>query len=249
MVWQACQGEKHIQALSGELFRLVESQQQIATLSYVDTLEEQALLEDMLDAAKPAHVAGGQAYHYLLSTPFRYPPLLWGSRFGGVHEPSLLYGGASVATTLAESAYYRFVFWHTMQAPPPKPRIHTEHTLFSARYKTNKGIALQAAPFNAYKKQLTHPSNYTATQQLGASMRAAGVQAFEYVSARDPSQQGLCVALYVPQALAQKRPQRTEQWLCELSANEVAFRQVGQRSITAFKLSDFALNGQLPMPA
>lgn len=248
MIWQACHGENHIRPLSGELFRLVESQQQIATLSYVDTLEEQALLEKMLEQAKPAHTRGGGAYHYLLSTPFRYPPLLWGSRFGGVHEPSLLYGGGSEQTTLAESAYYRFVFWHTMKAAPPKPRIHTEHTLFSVRYKTERGVQLQAEPFKQHQPQLAHPSDYAATQQLGADMRAAGVQAFEYVSARDPGH-GLCVALYVPQALAQKHPQRTAQWLCELSADEVAFRQVGERDMTTFAIKDFQVRGRLPMPA
>lgn len=248
MIWQACHGEAHMRPLSGELFRLVESQQQIATLSYVDTLEEQALLEEMLDQAKPAHALDSGGYHYLLRTPFRYPPLPWGSRFGRMHEPSLLYGGGSVQTTLAESAYYRFVFWHTMQAPPAKPRIHTEHTLFSARYKTERGVQLQAAPFDEYRPQLAHPSDYAATQQLGSDMRAAGVQAFEYVSARDPGH-GICIALYTPQALAQKRPQRTAQWLCELSADEVAFRQVGERGIAKFALSDFQVRGRLPMPA
>lgn len=248
MIWQACQGESCMGTLSGELIRLVESQQQVATLSYVDTLEEQALLEEMLDQAKPAQEPGGGAYHYLLRTPFRYPPLPWGSRFGSVHEPSLLYGGASEQVTLAESAYYRFVFWHAMQAPPPKPRIHTEHTMFSARYRTERGVRLQAAPFDRYQAQLAHPADYAATQQLGAQMREAGVQAFEYASARDP-RHGVCVALYTPQALAQKRPQRMAQWLCELSADEVVFRQLGERTLTRFVLNDFQVHGRLPLPA
>jgi hypothetical protein len=247
MIWQACQGEKHLRPLGGELYRLVESQQQIATLAYVDTLEEQALLEDMLESSKPASAPGGD-YHYLLRTPFRYPPLPWGSRFGRMHEPSLFYGGASVAATLAESAYYRFVFWHAMQAPPPKPRIHTEHTLFCARYKTARGVQLQASPFKRYRAQLIDPADYSATQQLGTQMREAGVQAFEYESARDP-ERGLCVALYTPQALAQKRPQRATQWLCELSADEVSFRQLDERAITSFTLADFQVQGSLPMPA
>lgn len=248
MIWQDCQGESQIGPLAGELCRLVESQQQIATLSYVDTLEEQALLEAMLDDVKPAHVPGGSALHYLLATPFRYPPLPWGSRFGRVHEPSLLYGGGSPTTSLAESAYYRFVFWHTMLAPPPKPRIHTEHTLFAVRYKAARGVRLQAPPFDAYAQQLAHPSDYQAAQQLGSQMREAGVQAFEYQSARDPLR-GHCIALFTPEALAQKRPQRAAQWLCELSADEVAFRQVGEPDILHYSLADFQVDGRLPLPA
>lgn len=248
MIWQACQGASRIVALSGELFRLVESQQQIATLSYVDTLEEQALLEDMLERAKPAYAQEGGAYHYLLRTPFRYPPLPWGSRFGRTHEPSLLYGGGSEQVTLAESAYYRFVFWHAMQAAAPKARIHTEHTMFSARYKTDYGVQLHIQPFDQYRAQLRHPSDYQHTQQLGSHMREAGVQAFEYVSARDPAQ-GLCVALYSPLALAHRRPQRMAQWLCELSADTVVFRQLGERQLISFSLTEFLVQGRLPRPA
>ena len=54
MIWQACKGSQHIVSLRGKLFRLVESQEQIATMSYVDTLQEQALLEEMLESVKPS---------------------------------------------------------------------------------------------------------------------------------------------------------------------------------------------------
>jgi hypothetical protein len=35
------------------LYRLVENQEQVATLGYVDTLEEQAVLEELLETSKP----------------------------------------------------------------------------------------------------------------------------------------------------------------------------------------------------
>ncbi len=88
MIWQACRGAEHIGPLAGELFRLVESQAQVATLDYVDTLAEQALLEDLLETVKPPWPADSARLHYLLRTPFRYPPLPWGSRFGQRHEPA-----------------------------------------------------------------------------------------------------------------------------------------------------------------
>ncbi|HSB95262.1 MAG TPA: RES family NAD+ phosphorylase [Spongiibacteraceae bacterium] len=247
MIWEACNGPDQITSVEGRLLRLVESQEQIATLGYVDTLEEQALLEDLLEEAKPPYPEDWSDYHYLLKTPFRYPPLQWGSRFGSLHEQSIFYGGSSIDSTLAESAYYRWVFWFSIDAPPVKDKIRTEHTLFSVGYKTRKGIRLQIFPFDQYADELTHPQNYSATQTLGSAMRTAGVEAFEYLSARNPKQ-GMCVGLFSPQAFTQKRPEETSQWLCEVSATEVSFKQVGSKPITKYLISDFLFQGRLPLP-
>ena len=54
-IWEAAEGPRHICPVAGVLFRIVESQEQIATLGYVDTLAEQALLEQMLDDVKPPY--------------------------------------------------------------------------------------------------------------------------------------------------------------------------------------------------
>lgn len=247
-IWTACNGDQQLSSISGRLCRLVESQEQVATLGYVDNLAEQALLESLLDSTKAPYPAGLETYHYLLKTPFRYPPLRHGSRFGRVHEPSLFYGGLDVATTLAESAYYRFVFWSSMAAPAPKPFIRSEHTLFFVRYKTSSGIKLQASPFSAYQRDLTHPSNYSVTQILGSEMRAANVLAFEYVSARAPANAG-CVALFSPKAFVEKKPTNLSKWLCEISANEVAFKQVGNAEVHRFSREHFVVNNIFPQPA
>ncbi|WP_228704723.1 hypothetical protein [Acinetobacter haemolyticus] len=37
-LWQSCEGNKQVSPLSGTLYRLVESQEQIATRQLVDTL-------------------------------------------------------------------------------------------------------------------------------------------------------------------------------------------------------------------
>lgn len=248
MIWETCEGARHLQTISGTAWRLVESQEQIATLGYVDTLEEQAILEELLDSVKPPYPANTESLHYLLKTPFRYPPLRWGSRFGRVHEPGIFYAGCEANTTLAESAYYRFVFWYSIASAPIKNTITSAHTLFSITYATDSGICLHEAPFNQFQTQLTHPHNYSLTQQLGSDMRSAGVQAFEYHSARDP-EKNRCVGLFVPATLAQKKPDDMTQWLCELSVAEVAFKQVGQKEIIRFALDNFLVDGYLPMPA
>lgn len=248
MIWQACQGEQHISTLSGRLFRLVESQLQAATLSLVDTLAEQALLEQMLEDTKPAVPANAEHLHYLLQTPFRYPPLKWGSRFGAVHEPAIFYGGASLAATLAESAYYRFIFWQSITAPAVKSVLRSGHTLFSVAYYTGRGINLQQPPFGQYQTELTSKTDYRHTQQLGSAMRSAGVEAFAYQSARATGTE-LCVGLFTPTAFASTEPDHSSQWLCELNAEQVLFKQAGESTVHQFNVGQFQVNGELPLPA
>ena len=108
-IWTQCAGPSEIRPLRLTPWRVVESQHQVATRKLVDTLDEQALLEELIDGAKPPDATNGRL-HYLIATPFRYPPLKHGSRFGTAHERGIWYGAESVATAMAEVAYYRLVF-------------------------------------------------------------------------------------------------------------------------------------------
>ena len=51
-----------------DAWRVVESQEEKATLNIVDSIEEQELLEAMLDSVKPAYREGTQGMHCLLYT-------------------------------------------------------------------------------------------------------------------------------------------------------------------------------------
>ncbi|MEC8887313.1 MAG: RES family NAD+ phosphorylase [Pseudomonadota bacterium] len=250
--WQSIDWEKVIRPIHGTLYRLVESQEQIATRQLVDTLEEQALLEEMLDAVKPPYPENIAHLHYLLKSPFRYPPLKWGSRFGRTFETSIFYGGCSVDVTLVESAYYRFIFWHSMQAPPPKPIMRSVHTLFSVDYKTQKGVKLQSTPFDQYHDVLKHPSNYRFAQSLGTVMRSQYIEVFEYCSARtiqNQEQQGICVGLFTADPFCTNQPKERQQWFCDMSAGEIIFKAVESSELIRFYLDQFLLDGVLPMPA
>ncbi|MEW6119206.1 MAG: RES family NAD+ phosphorylase [Pseudomonadota bacterium] len=243
--WAALVAQAGPAPLSGELCRLVESQEEVATSRLVSSLARQVVLEDLLEATKPPRRDRG--LHYLLATPFRYPPLKHGSRFGTRHEPSLFYGSLTTRTVLAEAAYYRFVFWHGM-AVPPTAKLDTQHTLFGAAYRATRGLRLHAPPFDAQRAQLVAPADYTATQALGAVLRAAGVEAFEFVSARDAAG-GINVALFTPKALAKKQPAWQEAWLCELTGAHVRFRAARGREVHDFPVAAFEVNGALPWPA
>lgn len=236
--------------IEGVLYRLVESQEKIATASLVDSSDEQELLEQMLDASKPPYRPGTERLDYLLSTPFRYPPLRHGSRFGRRTEPSIFYGALSDQTALAESAYYRLVFWHGMAAPPDSPLL-TLHTLFTAVYRSDLGVQLQSPPWTPFRSTLTDPLDYRATQELGTELREAGMEAFEYVSARCPNE-GLNVGLFSPLALESGSRSIIRQLACRTTGERVEFSGEGtrfQRSTYSYFFDQFAINGNLPTPA
>jgi hypothetical protein len=246
-IWAACCERAAPVVLRGDIFRLVESQEQVATNALVRTLAEQALLEDLIEASKPQLPEPAIQLHYLLATPFRYPPLPWGSRFGRCFEPSLFYAARTRETVLAESAYYRFVFWFGMAVPPPAT-LDTRHTLFSVPVGTNGGLQLQHPLFEAHAAALLDRRYYGATQALGSAMRDAGIAAFEYRSARDP-RQGLNVALFTPAALGAAKPDILDEWLCQTTAARVSYYSRPGGGICEFSLDTFLVDGALPLPA
>ena len=63
-------------------WRAVERQSRFSTMNLVNTADEQQLLEQALDRAKPRYAPGTEHLHYLLTTPVRYKPDdRYGSRF------------------------------------------------------------------------------------------------------------------------------------------------------------------------
>jgi hypothetical protein len=246
-IWTACKDAVDPEPLSGELIRVIESQEQIATNTLVDNLDEQALLEAILEVSKPPlppHTAGSQ---YLLATPFRYPPLRYGSRFGNRHEPSLLYGAIDLSAALAETAYYRFLFWSGMEEPPPCGRLTTEHTVFGARYAVKLGLRLHKDPFRPFEQRLTNPSSYLDTQQLGQNMRGAGVDAFAYLSARDPDR-GINIALFHAGGFSEPGPVWQQPWICDTRDDEVSFYGK-EHGAWRFRRAQFLVEGDLPAPS
>ncbi len=246
-IWAACKDAVVPKPLEGELIRIVESQEQIATNVLVDSLDEQALLEEMLEASKPPTPPGTERLHYLLATPFRYPPLKYGSRFGVRQEPSLFYGSRDLGAALAETAYYRLLFWSGMEEPPPGGRLTTELTSFGAQYRVGQGLILHQGPFLQYAGRISDPQDYTDPQELGRNMRAAGIEGFEYRSARDP-EGGINIALYYPNAFSNTQPVWQRSWICETGAAEVSFYSKGYNT-QLYQKAQFLIDGELPSPA
>jgi len=250
-LWAACAPELELVRLRRSFYRVVESQEQVATNSLVKDLREQSVLEQMLEQTKPSLRPGAEKLHYLLATPFRYPPLRHGSRFGARHEPSLLYGALQKRTAFAETAYYRLLFWYGMSTPPGH-KLVTQHTVFSAACNTEKGLRLEQPPCQQFESYLRDPASYAATQSLGSAMRGSGVLAFTYRSARD-HRAGLNIALFEPQALSSRKPTSQQNWLCETNGDSVSFSfrysLSGGERYFHYPLEQFLVDGKLPHPA
>src|SRR5262249_2227948 len=105
----AMRGRSNLRALSGRAWRVVESQHLFATRKLGDSAEGQAVLEELIEEAKPP-AGATRGLHWLLFTPFRYPPLRHGSRFGTRRERGIWYGSRGQSTAFAEKAYYLLLF-------------------------------------------------------------------------------------------------------------------------------------------
>ena len=222
----------------------------VSTRKLVDSMEEQALLEDLLETSKPPLPQGEEfrGLHYLLFTPFRYPPLPHGSRFGSRAERAIWYGSAHPRTAFAETAYYRLLFLEgtTANLDP----LEVELTLFQVTIRTSRGVDLTRAPFAEYCRAIASPVDYTAAQQLGREMRDDDVQAFRYPSARDRTG-GANLGLFTAAAFGCKRPVKVESWHCVATRPlvEVTKKDVFERKALAFPRNDFLVEGRLPSPA
>lgn len=203
-------------------WRAVEAQHQVSTTVLVDTLAEQAVLERVLEESKPGPPLT-PTLHWLLSTPFRYPPLAGGSRYRGPADPGVWYGADEIRTACAEVGYWR---WRFLRASPALALLPARaQTLFRAAVR---GAALDARepPLVADRARLTAPDDYGHTQALARQARAAGVEVLRYESVRDPEHGG-CAVLFTPAAFAEPNPSELQTWLLEVHPGRATWVHTG----------------------
>ncbi len=246
-IWTRCAGDSELRPLRLSPWRVVEAQHQLSTRKLVDSADEQALLEELIDGVKPPDLTGGRL-HYLLFTPFRYPPLPHGSRFGGRRERGIWYGSMDRRAVFAEVAYYRLLFLEGTRAS--LGTVETPLTAFTAAVRTARGIDLAAPPFDAHRRAIASPRSYASCQALGTAMRVAGVEAFTYPSARD-AEGGINVGVFAPSVFGSAKPKSFETWHCFASRELVEVTPSGyfKRDTFAFPRAQFLVQGILPSPA
>jgi len=209
---------------------------------------EQGLLEELLDRSKPTAPPELVGLHYLLFTPFRYPPLRHGSRFGVKTERGIWYGSETLPTCFAEVAYYRLLFLEGTTADLSP--LLVELTSFRAVIRTPGGVDLTSEPFRAYRGRIASPSRYDSAQKLGRDLRADGVEAVRYPSARDRG--GVNVAVFSPGAFARRVPEKLETWLSVATKERVELSRkdyLHERESMVYERTVFEVKGRLPAPA
>jgi hypothetical protein len=223
-----------VRPLAGSCWRLVEAQHRVSTLKLVDSLAEQAMLEDLIEETKPPVPPECRHLHYLIATPFRYgAPYPKGSRFRRAgFTPGVYYASEAVRTAVAELAFHRLLFFADSPATP-WPANAAEFTAFSAPYAAARALDLTAPPLSSDQASWMHPSDYSACQDLSDAARAAEVEALRYASVRDAGG-GANLALLTCRAFAEPAPRERQTWrmllgprgvqaLCEFPESRLEF--------------------------
>lgn len=234
-----------------KVFRMVEGQHFVATRKLVSSEDKHEILENILEKSKP--IAPKQnmygKLHYLLYTPFRYPPLLSGERFHRIQDQGVFYASETLQAAMAEIAYKRLLFaLHTEAA------IHMlviPYTHFVAHVASEYALLLHEPPFCHQTHLISHPSSYIYSQRLGHVMREAGTVLCTYMSAR--AKQSINVAVFSVEAFQYNYPLKgyTQHWSMFVSDHTVEFYRAhmqGKGIVSySFHKSDFMLDGVFPM--
>jgi hypothetical protein len=249
-IWQETKGIECLVPIDIKIKRMVESQYRNSTRGLVNSLREQDILENELEKSKPSCPLSNSKgkLHWLLFTPFRYPPLNEGGRFHTRVEQSIFYGSIELETAMAEIAYKRFVFRACSEAFISPSSI--EYTAFEANIKTDKGVDLTASPFSQYTSQISDKLSHSKSQILGKEMRGDGVEAFLFFSARHKNSVNcgvFCVESFAKNNVSDSEMQG---WVVYDSADSVEFRRgisMTSKETKIFHLHDFLVKNSLPI--
>ncbi|MFT4184082.1 MAG: RES family NAD+ phosphorylase [Rhizobium sp.] len=238
-IWTPAALSSEARPLSGRYWRLVEAQHQVSTLKLVDTLEEQALLEDLLEESKPVLPPECAGLDYLLATPFRYGAVYpHGSRFRRAGRTlGVFYASEQVETALAEMSFYRLLFFSD-SPETPLPANAAEYTAFAAAIATGRAIDLTQPPLARDGEAWSDPVNYAACQSLADAARAGEVEAILYRSVRDPGG-GRNIALLTARAFSAHEPVERQTWRIRLSPAGVQALCDFPKSRIGFARADF----------
>jgi hypothetical protein len=213
-------------------WRAVEAQHVVSTLRITNNdPEQQDLLERILEESKPPLPSEATGLHYLLATPFRYPPSPYGSRFRAPTDPGVLYAAKERRTACAEMGYWRWRFVKDsdgLREIPASPQ-----TVFQLGAQ-GSAIDLQQPPLVERSAIWTDPVNYGPTQALGRRAREAEIALVLYRSVRDP-EPGVCAAVLRPTALRPKRPLAQETWHLTVTGQGTIWQRDSQRFVFQFE--------------
>lgn len=127
----------------------------------------------------------------------------------------VFYATEHVATAIAETAFYRTLFY--AESPEtPWPTNAGEYTAFSCAYKSNRVADIAKKPY-LDDAGLYHLSDYTAAQAFADAARAKDFEIINYRSVRDPEGRAN-LALLTWKVFTKPSPVKRLSWKVHLSA-------------------------------
>lgn len=251
--WKALYEDSKVVKLEETGWRIVEDQSRSSTRKMVDTASEHEKLEKMLEENKPRleFYDDKEAFknlHYLLSTPFKYPPLDRMSRFGRQSERGIFYASLELETAMCEKAYWRLSFLLASEGNIGGKSIR--YTTFKMNIITEKGIDLRQYPFNDFKTQISSPVSYKDSHELGSLLREKKVEAFISYSARSKKESGN-LNVFTPKALGDNK--LLEKSFLPLSCYATKLTVEFYQNLSSsnkpiiFAVEDFYVDGQFPL--
>ena len=210
--WTAAELSSSARPAAGRAWRVVEAQNRFSTLKLVDTPEDQAILERLIDATKPMVPPECRHLDYLLFTPFRYGPYKRGSRFRRAgNTEGVFYASDEPETAIAEIGFYRLLFY--AESPDtPWPENPSIYTAFAVAYATGRASDLTEQPLVEHRTLWTDLNDYSHCQDLADAARVAGIEAIRYESVRDPRHR-MNIALLACSTFAKPKPVERQTWV------------------------------------
>ncbi len=172
-----------IRPYNGEVIRIVEAQHLISTNRLATNAADQALLEALAEDVKPPLPETARHLPWLLASPFRYG-LGRPSRFRAPDVlPGIFYASEEIETAVAETAYWRLMAFS--RSPGFQlPNTPTPMSAFSVTVNAKAALDLTSGELGRDHDRWAHPTDYSATQQIAATARLAGVEVIRAPSAR-----------------------------------------------------------------
>lgn len=157
-------------------------------MKLVDSVDEQAVLEDLLDTSKPSVPAACQHLHYLQYTPFRYAAR-HATRFRERGDRrGVYYASESVKTCATEVAFYRVLFY--LDSPDTQPSARPfEMTAFRTQVSGSCFDVHHVPDPSPYM----HPVDYGACHALASQVREQNGAIIRFPSVRDKGGVNLAV--------------------------------------------------------
>ncbi len=204
------------------VWRLIELQSQPSTQKITDTLEEQALLEDILERSKPEVPEECLSLDYQMRSPFRYGRYPQSSRFRRVGRTlGVYYASEEPITAALEAAWYRVRFFNAAIDLPELDKT-LALTAIAVLVSTPFSVDLRKASMSE-AGNWTDPDDYSDCLNLADDVREAKGELIVYQSVRHPQNEAN-VAVLTCNAFEQPKPVEQQTWHVHIKSDRVILR-------------------------